>query len=417
MKKRDFSPTKVSDFKLNTDSRMLNKSRKKSSSMLRKKSSSTSVLDKKSSFKVKRNSASTPVLNNNKSRFIKKGKGKSSLLGKITSKKTYFKGKNKKKKKKKFTEKSIKFKDNSKVNHLKRIGNGSFSTIVKGIYENSNNNTKVKCAVKIIEIDKSKTYYDLDDFKRECNLLKTCNHINVIKCYKSVIRKSADNYFIDDSDSSDDSNKTTKNFYQTPKIFCYLVTELVTDGDLHNYLLNTNKQYTNKVKMEYLIQIAQGMKYLHSDKEIIHRDLKLTNILINQDTQQIKICDFGCAKLFKNVTDSLVGTSEYIAPEVLKTPSKPSTYKLDIYSFGILGWEVLTQKKFLPVKRKSSLEFLIFLKHNNKIRPFISELTKIGVPCVLCDLLESCWDSSPSKRPDSFVSILQTLLVIKKDFF
>ena len=90
----------------------------------------------------------------------------------------------------------------------------------------------------------------------------------------------------------------------------------------------------------YAKQILSAMLYLHENR-ILHRDLKPQNILLYKD--QVKICDFGFAKKMSastNFLQSLKGTPLYIAPEIIR--EKPYTHKVDVWSFGIILFELFT---------------------------------------------------------------------------
>lgn len=87
------------------------------------------------------------------------------------------------------------------------------------------------------------------------------------------------------------------------------------------------------------------MVYLHT-KKIIHRDLKSPNILVDND-DNIKICDFGSLYTFDktfmpSVVMSFVGTSQYMAPEMMK--NEPCNEKVDVWSFGIVLHELMVGK-------------------------------------------------------------------------
>lgn len=90
----------------------------------------------------------------------------------------------------------------------------------------------------------------------------------------------------------------------------------------------------------YIQQIVAGVKYLH-DKHIIHRDLKLGNLFLNDDLH-VKIGDFGLATHIEYVGErkkTLCGTPNYIAPEILN--KKGHSYEVDIWSIGCVMYTLL----------------------------------------------------------------------------
>lgn len=107
--------------------------------------------------------------------------------------------------------------------------------------------------------------------------------------------------------------------------------------DLSELLKKRHKLPDDKIRL-YAKQILDAMLYLHQNR-ILHRDLKPQNILLQKDT--IKICDFGFAKQMSastNFLNSIKGTPLYIAPEILMT--RPYTHKVDVWSFGIILYEL-----------------------------------------------------------------------------
>jgi serine/threonine protein kinase len=105
----------------------------------------------------------------------------------------------------------------------------------------------------------------------------------------------------------------------------------LTQGELF-YLLRRNKKFPEDVAKFYAAEILLALEYLHS-RNIIYRDLKPENVLLDQDGH-IKLTDFGLSKVCfseKQVTFSICGTPEYIAPEIIQ--GKGYTQTADWFSF------------------------------------------------------------------------------------
>ncbi|XP_065903954.1 cAMP-dependent protein kinase catalytic subunit 1-like [Dysidea avara] len=116
----------------------------------------------------------------------------------------------------------------------------------------------------------------------------------------------------------------------------YLILEYVPGGELFAYLQKF-KQFSEKDARFYASQIVLALEYLHS-QGIIHRDLKLENILVGLDGY-LKLADFGFAKRTKGRSWSVVGCIEYLAPELITF--KGYTKCLDWWMFGIMVYELV----------------------------------------------------------------------------
>lgn len=202
----------------------------------------------------------------------------------------------------------------------KRIGKGAFSNIYKG-YDKKN---KKMVAIKEICLDTISKYKD--SIKRETRIMKNLKHPNIITLYDTIIDDATDNI--------------------------YLVLEYFGRGDFSKFL--KKRPLKEKFAKKYLKQLASGLKYLLENK-IIHRDLKPQNILVS-NLGDIKITDFGFARYFDNdmVIQTVCGSPMYMAPEIMK--KKKYDFKSDLWSVGIIFYEMLVGRT--PFKAKNIFDLM-----------------------------------------------------------
>ena len=181
-----------------------------------------------------------------------------------------------------------------------------------------------------------------------------------------------------------------------------IVTELMPKGSLRDLLKDS--KYTFKQRMQFAKQTAQGMAWLHTmTPPMIHRDLKTGNLLVNQHNV-VKVSDFGLS-LITNPEEEMksVGTPLWMAPEVLNKEKYDE--KCDIYSFGVVVWELLTMETpFKDIKTVEELKERVVKKQE---RPAIPEYS----PRTLTKLIEKCWHQDPTERP-AFTEIIPLFDVI-----
>ncbi|EXX58754.1 Cdc15p [Rhizophagus irregularis DAOM 197198w] len=179
-------------------------------------------------------------------------------------------------------------------------------------------------------------------------------------------------------------------FTKDPELGDYLlVMEYAPKGDLHKYLQKNFTNITwNNQKLQILLQISQGLEYIHYRK-FIHRDFHSGNILLSMI--QWKIGDLGLSHpINKSSNDEIYGVIPYIAPEIFK--GSAFSKEADMYSFGMIMWELTTGcKPFANIKHDIHLIYKIL----DGERPKITEDT----PECYANLMKSCWDPDPNKRP------------------
>lgn len=197
-----------------------------------------------------------------------------------------------------------------------------------------------------------------------------------------------------------------------------LIMEYARGGPL-NRILGNGRRIRPDVLVDWAIQVARGMNYLHHGAPIslVHRDLKSANVLILQSIEHkeddlqfktLKITDFGLARESANTTRmSAAGTYAWMAPEVIKnsTFSKAS----DVWSYGVMLWELLTGQT--PYKGIDDLAIAYGVAVNKLTLPIPTTC-----PQQWKDLMEACWSYDTHERP-SFKHILKTLDDIARSKF
>ncbi|OQR83960.1 protein kinase [Achlya hypogyna] len=257
-----------------------------------------------------------------------------------------------------------------------KIGGGSYGAVYAGKWLGTDVAIKQARALFINAFGEKV----LKDFHKECDLMRQLRHPNIVL----FLGSSA----------------------QPPNLF--LVTELLAKGSLFDIyhveerLANIGKHY--KRVLQVAINMARGMAYLHSlSPPLIHRDLKSPNIMVDSHWVA-KIGDFGLSRI-KDETKTMTkcGSPLWVAPEILQ--GHRFAEGCDIYSFGIIVWEVASWSE--PYPDLSSKEVMKNVAMNG-LRPTLPD----NCPADLGILLTQCWRNAPEERPP-FTTILDRLLTIQ----
>ncbi|KAH9694532.1 serine/threonine-protein kinase STY46 [Citrus sinensis] len=189
-----------------------------------------------------------------------------------------------------------------------------------------------------------------------------------------------------------------------PPSLC-IVTEFMSGGSVYDYLHKLKGVFKLPSLLKVAIDVSKGMNYLHQNN-IIHRDLKAANLLMDEN-EVVKVADFGVArvKAQSGVMTAETGTYRWMAPEVIE--HKPYDHKADVFSFGIVLWELLTGK--LPYEYLTPLQAAVGVVQKG-LRPTIPKNSQPK----LAELLERCWQQDPALRPD-FSEIIEILQQIAKE--
>ncbi|KAG2444323.1 hypothetical protein HXX76_001080 [Chlamydomonas incerta] len=148
------------------------------------------------------------------------------------------------------------------------------------------------------------------------------------------------------------------------------------------------------------LQVARALAYLHPT--IIHRDLKPANVLISDPgsaSPVVKIADFGLSRLQDTVLITAhvdVGTAPYMAPEALDARNCVITHHSDMYSYGIMLYEMLAGTR--PWRGLNMLQVAVAVCEKQR-RPRLEDLGEARCPPALRALVSQCWDPVPERRP------------------
>ncbi|KAL3094707.1 hypothetical protein niasHT_022189 [Heterodera trifolii] len=197
----------------------------------------------------------------------------------------------------------------------------------------------------------------------------------------------------------------------TKEHFPCIVMEYCEKGSLFEHL-RRNPNISKSMFINCSVQIAEGMCYLHSLK-IVHRDLKSPNILIDKNNT-VKICDFGSLYSWDqrlnsqtqnlqgmaSVVMSVCGTSQWMSPEMLT--NKPCNERVDVWSYGVVLWELLTGEVPYDKLPPTTVWFLV---GSGNLQLHVPKTA----PGSVSFLLTLCWAKNPRNRP-SFKTILKDLL-------
>jgi serine/threonine protein kinase len=184
----------------------------------------------------------------------------------------------------------------------------------------------------------------------------------------------------------------------------YIVMEYLEGEDLSRTLEGGRSGDTNW-KLGVARQLSGALEHVHN-AGIVHRDLKPANIFIMR-SGAVKLMDFGIARIDSSRptrASVLVGTPAYLAPEQVK--GEAATHRSDIYSFGIVLFELFSGQKAYT---GNTAELLYKIVHTDIS---IELLQNSGLPKPLISLIRSTTRKEPSRRPDSFAEVTRQLLLI-----
>ncbi|XVF50486.1 hypothetical protein PTKIN_Ptkin04bG0104900 [Pterospermum kingtungense] len=253
-----------------------------------------------------------------------------------------------------------------------RIGLGSYGEVYRGEWHGT------EVAVKKF-LDQDISGESLEEFKSEVLIMKKLRHPNVVLFMGAVTRP--------------------------PNLS--IVTEFLHRGSLYRLLHRPNNQLDERRRLRMALDAARGMNYLHNcTPVIVHRDLKSPNLLVDKNWV-VKVCDFGLSRMKHSTylsSRSTAGTAEWMAPEVLQ--NEPSDEKCDVYSFGVILWELCTMQQPWGGMNPMQVVGAVGFQHRRLDIPD-------DMDPAIAEIIRKCWQTDPKLRP-TFAEIMAALKPLQK---
>ncbi|KAG2204969.1 hypothetical protein INT47_002593 [Mucor saturninus] len=246
------------------------------------------------------------------------------------------------------TERVIEVSNNGRFAKLNTfLGKGAFKVVYKAIDREEG----YEVAWNVLQV----TRQEVKALGHEIEILKSVRHPNIITFHEAWYNESE---FV-------------------------FITELMTSGTLREYIRKLSPLPNMKIVKRWCRQILKGLVYLHGHQPtIIHRDIKCDNIFINGAHGEIKIGDMGTAEMKVDKKYTVIGTPEFMAPEMYE--EKGYNEKVDIYAFGMCLLEMVTGE--YPYNECTNAA-QVFKKVTQAIRPEC--LSRVQDPEVLT-LINNC---------------------------
>jgi len=275
------------------------------------------------------------------------------------------------------------------LNLAEKVGGGAFGQVYLCNWEG------VQAAVKLIElsVDPKKKKSSVEVFLQEAEVAALLRHPNIVQVYKVNIEA------IPGKDT--DSEKG----YAGAILMEYCEMGSLADAIKDNLFTFKQSNSPELVDLQLMLKVAEdvarGMLFLHN-QDILHADLKPNNVLLKQGPDGVlaKLTDFGLSVQMSvsqtHVSQHQTGTLDHMAPEVMMEGK--SSKRSDVYSFGILMWELFCCSRPYAGLRDVAIVHRVV---EEELRPVFPK----SAPREYVELAVSCWAKEPKNRP-SFSQVL-----------
>jgi serine/threonine protein kinase len=273
--------------------------------------------------------------------------------------------------------------DGKDLEYLKRLGSGTSGDVYKGLYKGQH------VAIKVLK--EMTEEQERDEFKKEFKVMCAVHHPNIVQFFGASFK---------------------------PKL-C-MVMEYCARGSMYHVLRDETLDINWDRALTLMVQTTEGIHALHTNTpQIMHRDLKSLNLLVTDDWQ-VKVADFGLSRFDTaealETLKQMRGTFAYCAPESYN--GAKYTLKSDIYSMGIIFWEVINRVLKgvyeQPYSEYKNIQFdfqIIIQASKDNLRPTLPATT----PEALAKLVKACVHEDNESRP-SGPEVLALLASAKADY-
>lgn len=252
---------------------------------------------------------------------------------------------------------------------VKPLAAGSFGQV----YRVTHTKAGSVYAAKVLRVTEAELDEEArDDFSREAALLLSLRHPHVVQCVG--VSRGAEGQLV-------------------------ILSEMMLGGGLNVWLYKKpNHAFKACIKLRFAREIASGIAYLHANN-VIHRDLKSDNILLDEDGMHAKIADLGVAKVRSAGSvysqHTAAGSVMYVAPEMLRKEAYGTS--VDVYSFALVVFELNTRRRPYTMKQAVDLDAIRAAVVERGERPVMN--AEDVVPAAIVSLMQRCWHPDGKQRP------------------